>query len=159
MDKGIPLARLLLLLAVLLTAILGTSVRAQDAHFPFASGGGWAVDGLGYVHFAFSAEPDTGSGSPKGHGRFDFPSGASDSGDVVCFSFTAGTQNVARFIIKVTKGTDGVGSLLLVEVIDTGSGEGGYLGYRRNTTNNCLNPDTTNPQPLFKGNIVVSDGQ
>src|SRR6186997_2697253 len=120
MDKRLPSARLLPLLVVLLTAILGTSVRAQnpDAHFPFASGGGWAVDGLGYVHFSFSAEPDAGGGTPKGHGRFDFPNGDSDSGDVVCFSFTGGTSNVARFIINVTKGTD-VPGLLLVEVTDT----------------------------------------
>ena len=165
MDKGISPARLLLLLAVLVTAILGASVRAQnpDSHFPFASGGGWAVDsegGAGYVHFSFSAEPDSGGGAAKGHGRFDFPTGESDSGDVVCFSFTAGTSNVARFIINVTKGTD-VPGLLLVEVTDTGNGgASGLLGYKRKVPMNvCTTSAIQIQQPLFKGNIIVSDGQ
>jgi hypothetical protein len=154
MPKGIARARLLPLLAVLFTLILGTSGRAQNPNskFPFAAGGGYAVDGLGFVHFAFSAMLSGGGPTPRGHGRFDFRDGTSDQGDVICFDFS---PTSARFIIDVTKG---VHNFLLVEVVDGGGVDTlAYQAYAVAPV--CSIPPASLPGPVAYGNIVVSDGQ
>jgi hypothetical protein len=155
MPNGTRRARLLLLLTVLLTVILGTSGRAQNQNsgFPHAAGGGWATDGLGFVHFAFAAmNGPSGPPSAKGHGRFSYPNGSSDQGDVICFSVQSPT--VAQFTIDVSKGAH---NYLLVRVEDT--------EVMDTVTYQVNQPDCTLPQLpanapglVTHGNVVVSDG-
>jgi hypothetical protein len=162
MPEGIARARLLPLLAVLFTVILGTSGRAQNpnSRFPFAAGGGYASENptpelAGYVHFAFSAMNDkSGSSNGRGYGRLSFAvDGQSDQGNVICFSPDSPTT--ARFTISVAKGPD---RFLLVEVMDNGSLPD-MLGYsREHDYPDCTVNHPTFLGPVYYGNIVVSDG-
>ena len=155
MPNSARRARLILLLAVLLSVILATSGRAQNPNsgFPHAAGGGWATDGLGFVHFAFSAmNGPSGPPSAKGHGRFSYPDGSSDQGDVICFAVFP--NNVAQFTIDVSKGAH---NTLLVRVEDSDVMD--TVTYQPNQPNCALPQAPANaPGLVTHGNVVVSDG-